>query len=90
MAHSKSAKKSIRIIEERRIRNRAINSSVKTRITRAEKLIRSGEAEAASTAVREATIALDRAAQRGVIHSNNAARRKSRLMKKLNATFSSR
>ena len=89
MAHTKSAKKSIRIIEEKRSRNRSINSSVKTRITKAEKLIRGGEADVAGVAVREATIALDRAAQKGVIHSNNAARRKSRLMKKFNSTFSS-
>jgi small subunit ribosomal protein S20 len=53
-----------------------------------EELILDKELEPAREAVKEATIALDRAAQKGVIHSNNAARRKSRLVKKFNAAFS--
>lgn len=89
MAHIKSARKSIRIIDERRRRNRSINSAVKTSITKAEELILDKELEPAREAVKQATIALDRAAQKGIIHSNNAARRKSRLMKKFNAAFSS-
>ncbi len=88
MAHTKSAKKSIRIISERRGRNRSISSAVKTAVIKAEELILDKELEPASEAVKEATIALDRAAQKGVIHSNNAARRKSRLVKKFNAAFS--
>ena len=89
MAHTKSAKKSIRVIGERRRRNRSINSAVKTSITKAEELILDKEPEPAREAVKQATIALDRAAQKGIVHSNNAARRKSRLMKKFNAAFSS-
>ena len=89
MAHTKSAKKSIRIIGERRRRNRSINSAVKTSIIKAEELILDKELEPAREAVKQATIALDRAAQKGIIHSNNAARRKSRLTKKFNAAFSS-
>ena len=89
MAHTKSAKKSIRIIGERRRRNRSINSAVKTSIIKAEELILDKELEPAREAVKQATIALDRAAQKGIIHSNNAARRKSRLMKRFNAAFSS-
>ncbi|MEE9490916.1 MAG: 30S ribosomal protein S20 [Dehalococcoidia bacterium] len=89
MAHIKSAKKSIRIIGERRRRNRSINSAVKTSIIKAEELILDKELEPAREAVKQATIALDRAAQKGIIHSNNAARRKSRLMKRFNAAFSS-
>ncbi len=89
LAHIKSAKKSIRIIGERRRRNRSINSAVKTSIIKAEELILDKELEPAREAVKQATIALDRAAQKGIIHSNNAARRKSRLMKKFNAAFSS-
>lgn len=88
MAHTKSAKKSIRIISERRGRNRSISSAVKTAVIKAEELILDKELEPAREAVKEATIALDRAAQKGVIHSNNAARRKSRLVKKFNAAFS--
>jgi len=89
LAHTKSAKKSIRIIGERRSRNRSINSAVKTSIIKAEELILDKGLEPATEAVKQATIALDRAAQKGIIHSNNAARRKSRLMKKFNAAFSS-
>ena len=87
MAHSKSAKKSIRLIAEARTRNRAVTSSVKTQVAKAEKLALGKDAEAAKEAVKQATGALDKAAQKGVIHSNNAARRKSRLMKKLNTAF---
>ncbi len=89
MAHIKSAKKSIRIIAERRSRNRSVSSALKTAIIKAEELIVDKELEPAREAVKQATIALDRAAQKGIIHSNNAARRKSRLMKKFNAAFSS-
>ena len=56
----------------------------KTNVTKAEKLIFSGELEAAREAVAAAVSSLDRAAEKGVIHPNNAARRKSRLLKKLN------
>ncbi len=87
MAHTKSAKKSIRIIRERRSRNRAINSALKTSIGKAERLILDKELEPARDAVRQATIALDRAAQKGIIHSNNAARHKSRLIKKFKTAF---
>ena len=84
MPASKSAQKQARAGEKRRIRNRSANSQVKTSITKAEKLIVTGELEAAREAVKAAIIALDRAAEKDIIHSNNAARRKSRLLKKLN------
>ncbi len=85
MAHIKSAKKSIRIIRERRTRNRSMTSALKTCIGKADKLIQGKELEPAQAAVKQATIALDRAAQKGLIHSNKAARSKSRLVKRLNA-----
>jgi small subunit ribosomal protein S20 len=90
LAHTKSAIKSIRIIEEKRSHNRSINSAVKTHIGKAEKLILSRDLEPAQEAVKKATTALDKAAQKGLIHSNSAARRKSRLMKRFNAAFSSK
>ena len=74
----------MRVAERRRGRNKAIRSQVKTNITKAEKLIFSGELEAARKAVVTAASSLDKAAEKGIIHSNNAARRKSRFMKKLN------
>ena len=84
MANIKSAKKRIRTSEVKRLRNKAVKSQVKTGITRAEKLILSPEKDAAKEAVTTAISSLDRAVSKGVIHANNAARRKSRLVKKLN------
>jgi len=81
---SKSAQKQVRVAERKRIRNKSIRSLCKTNITKAEKLIFSGELEAAREAVAAAISSLDKAAEKGVIHPNNAARRKSRLIKKLN------
>ena len=72
----------------RRLRNKSIRSEVKTNITKAERLIFSGELEAAREAVVTAISSLDKAAEKGILHSNNTARRKSRLMKKLNAAQS--
>jgi len=74
----------VRVDQKRQLRNKSIRSLCKTSITKAEKLIFSGELESAQEAVVAAIGSLDRAAEKGVIHSNNAARRKSRLMKKLN------
>jgi small subunit ribosomal protein S20 len=78
------AQKSVRVAERKRLRNKSVRSLCKTTITKAEKLIFSGELEAARQAVVAAISALDKAAEKGVIHPNNAARRKSRLLKKLN------
>jgi small subunit ribosomal protein S20 len=87
---TKSAQKRVRATERKRLGNKAIRSMCKTSITKAERLIFSGELEMAKEAVAGAISSLDKAAEKGVIHSSNAARRKSRLMKKLNgALFSS-
>ena len=85
MANTKSAREMIRVIERRRQHNRPIRSAVKTYVSKAKALISHKELEAGQTAVAQALRALDKAAQKGVLHRNNAARRKSRLMKKLNA-----
>jgi small subunit ribosomal protein S20 len=87
LAHTRSAKKMIHVMKEERIRNRSIKSAVKTHIDKAEELILSKETEPAKEAVQKASVALDKAARKGIIHPNNAARHKSRLMKKLNVTF---
>jgi small subunit ribosomal protein S20 len=81
---TKSAQKQVRVSERKRLRNKSIRSQCKTDITKAERLIFSGELELAQKAVIDAVSSLDKAAEKGVIHPNNAARRKSRLMKKLN------
>ncbi len=85
MANSKSAEKRIRVGERRRLRNRPYRSACRTLVKKAEIAIRSGEGDAASQAVANAVAMLDRTAGKGIIHPNNAARRKSRLMTKYNA-----
>lgn len=82
MANTKSALKRIRIAEKRRERNTSYNSRVKTMLKKAEQTIASGTADVA--VITAAISTLDKAANKGVIHKNNAARRKSRLMKKIN------
>ena len=69
--------------QKRRLHNRSVKSLVKTQITKARSAIAFDEN--AELAVRTAVRELDRAAKKGVIHPNNAARRKSRLMKQLNS-----
>jgi small subunit ribosomal protein S20 len=80
---SSSAEKAARGSIKRHLRNKSIRSQVKTDITAAEKLIFAGDVEAARKAVTTAVSALDKAAAKTIIHANNAARRKSRLLKKL-------
>jgi small subunit ribosomal protein S20 len=83
MPNNASAEKRMRQEKKRRAQNRVVKSIVKTNVTKARQALVSGvESEAA---VRAAVSELDRAAKKGVIHRNNAARRKSRLMKQLNA-----
>ena len=84
MPNTKSAEKQMRVQERRRLRNKSVKSATRTYVKRAEVEITSGQAQASDDVIREALGALDRAASKGVIHPNNAARRKSRLMKKLN------
>jgi small subunit ribosomal protein S20 len=83
MPNNPSAAKRMRQEQKRRLHNRSIKSLVKTQITKARQSI--DDDTDAEAAVRTAVSELDRAAKKGVIHPNNAARRKSRLMKQLNA-----
>ena len=84
----KSSRKQVRVVERGRLRNKSIRSLCKTNITKAERLIFSGELESAQKMVIVAVSSLDKAAEKGIIHPNNAARRKSRLMDKLNEALS--
>ena len=84
MPNKKAAEKAMAQSEKRRLRKRSTVSAVKTYIRNAERQIASGDAEAAQPLVIQAQTALDRAADKGILHPNNAARRKSRLLKKLN------
>ncbi len=83
MANTKSAIKRIRQNEKRRLRNRMVKSKTRTYIKKAIKVIESKDLEAAKAAALTAIKALDKAAEKGVLHKNNAARRKSRLMRRL-------
>ena len=80
--------KSIRNSLKKSQRNVSWRSSAKTHITKAKSLIEENDNELTLKAIREAESALDKAAQKGAIHRNNAARRKSRLMKRLNSASS--
>ncbi|MCA9879614.1 MAG: 30S ribosomal protein S20 [Thermomicrobiales bacterium] len=85
MANSKSSKKRIRVAERRAERNKPLRTEARTYVKKAEAAIASGDVAAAEAATREAISVLDRVAVKHVIHKNNAARRKSRLMAKYNA-----
>ena len=80
MANIKSAKKRVLISTKKHDRNRVVRSAVKTHVTRVRRLMDSGET-APVAEVKAAVKALDQAAERGILHPNNAARRKSRLMR---------
>lgn len=83
MANIQSAIKRNRQNEKRRLRNRIVHGKARTQVKKAKEAIQTGDREAAIANVKEAVKSLDRAASKGVIHKNNAARRKSRLFKQL-------
>ncbi len=85
MANIKSQIKRNRQNEKRRVQNRVYRGSARTAIYKARVAIENNEAETARKATMVAIKALDKAAAKGVIHKNNAARRKSRLMQDLNS-----
>src|SRR5438045_8865213 len=81
MANIASSKKDARRSAVRAVRNRGLKSSVKTKVTKVRRAIHDGEEDVAELGL-VAISALDRAAAKGIIHRNNAARRKSRVMKR--------
>jgi small subunit ribosomal protein S20 len=84
LANSKSALKRIRVAERRRLRNQPYRSAAKTFVRKAREAIADGDQPQSAEAVKAAVSMLDRVAGKGIIHKNNAARRKSRLMKRYN------
>ena len=84
MANVSSAQKVARAAERKRLANQPVRTRAKTLIGQAESLMASGEREAAAEAVKKAVATLDGAATKGVLHRNSVARRKSRLVRKLN------
>ena len=80
MANIKSAEKRWRQSLKRRLRNRLVRTAARTHIKNVNRSIGAGEPDEAG--LKLAVRALDKAAEKGIIHPNNAARRKSRLMRR--------
>jgi small subunit ribosomal protein S20 len=84
LANIKSALKRIRSGERKRMRNKPVRTALKTYVRSAQAQIATRDVEEAGEAVVRAISALDKAANKGIIHRNQAARRKARLMAKFN------
>ena len=85
MANIKSQIKRNQQNQKQRARNRVYRGSARTFVRKARLALESGDVDAARAATIQAASALDKAAQKGVLHKNNASRRKGRLMKQLAA-----
>lgn len=79
MANIKSQIKRNLTNEKRRLRNKAVNSQLRTVVRKTREAVTAGDAEAAKVALAAASKQLDKAASKGVIHKNQAANRKSAL-----------
>ena len=88
MANKQAAGKYFRASQRRRMRNKPVRTRARTTVRDALLAIDAGDWEDADTLVKDAVSALDRATQRGVVHANNAARRKSRLLRHYHAARS--
>lgn len=84
MPNIKSAKKRLIQSEKRRMRNKSYKSALRTQLKKAEQALESGDKDLAKLEILAACRRLDKVAQKGVIHVNQASRGKSRLMCKLN------
>ena len=85
MANIKSQIKRIKTNEKARIRNRAVKSELKTYVRKTREAIDAGDKALATTHLTAASRKLDKAVSKGVIHKNQAANRKSKLAKQVNA-----
>jgi small subunit ribosomal protein S20 len=84
LANIKSAIKRIRSSARKQKRNRVVRGQARSAVKNAHAALSARKADEAQASIQEAVSALDSAAGKGMIHKNNAARRKSRLMKQLN------
>lgn len=84
MANIKSAKKRISVIETKTLRNKMIKSKIKTLVKKVDAAVAANDKAAASAALSEAVVAIDKAAAKGVYHKNTAARKVSRITKAVN------
>ena len=85
MANIKSAKKRIKVISKKTLRNKMIKSATKSAVKKAQLAIAAGDKAAAEVACKEAIAAIDRAYTKGIFHKNAAARRKSTIQRLYNA-----
>jgi len=88
VANIKSQIKRNRQNEKRRLRNKAVKSSLKTAIRKFNEATAAGDTENAATLMRDASRKLDKAVSKGVIHKNQAANRKSAITKRLQSLTS--
>ena len=84
MANIKSAKKRIRVIQVKTLQNQMFRSQMRTMIKKFDAAVASGDKELATAAYRVAVKKVDQAVVRGILHKNNAARKKSQFTLKLN------
>jgi small subunit ribosomal protein S20 len=84
LANLRSSMKRVRSSRRRAVQNQVVRSAARTYVKRARRLIAEGNLDEAEGVIRQAMSALDKAAQKGVVHRNNVARRKSRLLKLYN------
>ena len=87
MPNIKSAMKRVKVIEKKTMRNNMIKSGYRTAVKKFEQALESGNVEEAKALFSEATKKIDQACTKGVLVKNTAARKKSRLSKKLNAAI---
>ena len=87
MPNIKSAKKRVKVIEKKTLRNNMIKSGYKSAVRKFEEAIEAWNIEEAKTLFSQATKKIDQACTKGVIVKNTAARKKSNLSKKLNAAI---
>jgi len=85
VANIKSQIKRNRQNEKRRMRNKAVKSSLKTAVRKFNQAAQTGDVDTATALLREASRKLDKAASKGVIHKNQAANRKSAIARRLGA-----
>ena len=84
LANIKSAKKRIQVTAVKTMRNKAVKTQLKTEIKKYEAALESGDKAVAEAAYKAAVKAVDKAVNNGLLHKNNAARKKSALTLKLN------
>lgn len=86
MPNIKSAKKRVLVNEKKNAQNKAIRSAVRTEIKKIDALVKENKIEEAKAALPNAFAVIDSACSKNIIHANNAANKKSRLSKKIDAT----